>query len=85
MTSEWSSEASQCRGWVGGWVGEHPQIPRSVPRAFSLAMNRASTTKCEDPWRLYHALLLLGCWSVATKHRDLNKWFLEPSGSLRML
>lgn len=80
MTSEWSSELPSAEG---GWG--HPQIPRSVPGVFSLAMNRASTTKCKDPWRLYHALLLLGCWSVAIKHQDLNKRFLGPSEQLRML
>lgn len=86
MTSEWSSEPPSAEGGcVGGGGGGHPLIPRSVPRVFSLAMNRASTTKSKDPWRLYHTLLLLGSWSVATKHQDLNKWFLEPSESLRML
>lgn len=45
---------------------------------------RASTTKCKDPWRPYHALLLLGYWSGATKHQNLNGWCLGPGEHLSL-
>lgn len=44
---------------------------------FSLAMNRASTTKSKEP-HAYSVLLHVGRWKVATEHHVFNKWFVGP-------
>lgn len=70
MTSEGSAKLKFVCVW-------RPLIWRFVPSVFSLAMNRASTTKPKKPSPC-PLRLLVACWKFATKHHVFNKWFLGP-------